>query len=165
MIQLARGNNSSTAYGNPFYLDLYSAYEDKDNISKRPIITFTSQETGNFVNMLPEPGATNYVTTYKDRYIKMQIAIRTSEALSSGFVNLGTIDRPYGFYDVTIRENSTGINAIPDQTTIDSLNIVYQGLAYLYDNKWGKNNPAVEYTEYTDNDGDTANVYITNTYS
>jgi|TARA_R100000084_G_scaffold98914_1_gene53135 hypothetical protein len=165
MIQLARGNNSSTAYGNYFYVNIYDAYENKDNIDKRPIITLRSQETGNFVNLLPGSGASNYVTTYKERYVKMQITLRTSEALSSGFVNLGTIDRPYGFYDITIRENSTGFNAIPSQETIDSLNIVYQGLAYVYDNKWGQTNPAVEYKEYTDNDSDTANVYITNTYS
>jgi len=163
MIQLSRGGTGSTLYGNYFYVNIYDAYEVKSSIDTRPIITFTSQETGNFVNMFPLSGATNYVTTYKDRYVKISIAIRTSESLGSGIVNLGTIDRPYGFYNVTIRENTS--HTLPSQSTIDGLNIVYNGVAYLYDNETGRNNPAVEYTEYTDNDSDTENVYITNTYS
>tara|TARA_R100000963_G_C4615329_1_gene84424 strand:- start:79 stop:579 length:501 start_codon:yes stop_codon:yes gene_type:complete len=166
MIQLSRGSDGSTLYGNYFYLNIYDAYLDKSNIDYRPIITLKSQETGNFVNLKPGVGASEYVTTYKDRYIKMVIIIRTTEGLNSGIVNLGTKDRPYGFYDVTIREWTSAGN-VPIQSTIDALNIVYKGVAYLYDNEiaTGRNNPAVEYTEYTDNDSDTENVYITNTYT
>ena len=164
MIQLSRGPNSSTAYGNYFYVNTYDAYVDKSNIEYRPIITLTSKETGNFVNLKPGVGASNYVTTYKDRYIKMQIIIRTTEALNSGMVNLGTQDRPFGFYNVTIREYDSASD-IPAQSTIDAMNIVYNGVAYLYDNETGRHIPSVEYTEYTDNDSDTENVYITNTYT
>ena len=161
MIQLSRGPDTSIAYGNNFYVNTYDAYVDKSDIQYRPIITLTSKETGNFVNL---KSGTNYSTTYKDRYVKLEIVIRTAEALNSGFVNLGTKDRPFGFYNITIREYDS-INVIPSQATIDGLNIVYSGVAYLYDSETGRQMPDVEYKQYTDNDSDTENVYITNTYT
>lgn len=163
MIQLSRGKQGDVLTGNDFYVNIYDAYANKNNIQYRPIITLTSQETGNSVNLKPGSGDTNYVTTYKERYVKMQIILRTTEALNSGVVNLGTNDRPYGFYNVTIREWDSA-NNVPIQSVINTLNIVYTGLAYLYDDAPSRSNPAVEYKEYTDNDSDTDSVYITNTY-
>lgn len=163
MIQLSRGKLSASSYSNNFYLNLYDAYINKSNIQYRPIIALTNQQTGNLVNL--KPRSDSYVTTYKERYVKMEILIRTSELLNSGIVNLGTKDRPYGFYDVTIYEYDSNLS-IPGQGVIDEMNIVYKGLANLTDSKFGGSfNPAVEYKEYTDNDSDTDSVYITNTYT
>ena len=164
MIQLTRGSDASTSYANYFYLDIYDAYKNKNYIAYRPVITLKSQETGNFVNMLPMSGASYFNTTNKERYVKMTITLDTAQSLGVGFVNLGTIDMPFGFYDVTIRENK--LASLPSsQADVNALNIVYQGLAYVFDNEFTRQVPAVEYTEYTDNDTDKNNVYITNTYT
>lgn len=51
MIQLSRGKQGDVLTGNDFYVNIYDAYANKNNIQYRPIITLTSQETGNSVNL------------------------------------------------------------------------------------------------------------------
>ena len=158
MIQASRGAFQTTPLGfsNTFYVNTYDKYENKDNIQYKPIITFTSQMTGKSESIVP----TTYEYTNKDRYVKIIFTIKTTGAVGGGFINLGNYDFPYGFYDVTIRENTT--NGLP--ADIDTKPIVYTGIMNLSSRAEGEAyaNPSVTYTEYTTNDSDTESVYITN---
>ena len=155
MIQAIRG---TTAGGdaNTFYINTYDAYEDKDNIQYKPILTFISQMTGKRVDLIPM----TYDYSNKDRYVKIIFGIKTINPVpAGGTVDLGNTDFPFGFYNVTIRENTT--NNLPG--TIDTRPIVYTGIMNLSAaTSGGYENPAVEYKEYTTNDSDTESVYITN---
>ena len=147
----AGGGNAST-----FYLGTYDAYEDKDNIEFKPIITLTSQMTGNSVNFLPS----SYDYTNKDRYVQITIAVTPSGTGTSTKIILGNTDFPYGFYDIIIRENTT--NNLPSEASIPARNKIYVGVANASSTSTGiYKNPAVEYTEYTTNDSETESVYIT----
>tara|TARA_R100001594_G_scaffold2180_1_gene8842 strand:- start:360 stop:842 length:483 start_codon:yes stop_codon:yes gene_type:complete len=160
MIQTIRqGLNSSPATrSNSAYINTYDNYENKDWISNKPIITFTSQLTGNFVNFVPQ----TYDYSNKDRFVKLTYATRgLTGSPAAGIIQIGTTDMPYGLYTVEIRENNT--DALPDDATVLTRHIVYTGLMNLSSQTTGSlKNPAVEYTEYTTNDSDTESVYITN---
>jgi hypothetical protein len=147
----------STPFQSTFYVNTYDKYENRDNIQYKPIITFTSQMTGNSASLVP----ILYSYTNKDRYVKIDIAIATIGSGGSGFVNLGNTDFPTGFYDMTIRENTT--NGLPSAASIATRPIVFTGLMNLIaGNNSGGETPSVIYTEYTTNDSDTESVYITN---
>tara|TARA_R100000664_G_scaffold11577_2_gene18771 strand:+ start:109 stop:582 length:474 start_codon:yes stop_codon:yes gene_type:complete len=157
MIQATKGEyNSNTAYLNYIYVNIYDKYVDKDHIQYDPIITITSQLTGKFVNFLPRAGGLDI--TNKERYVKMEYSIRSQlPVANAGFITLGNSDFPYGFYDITIRENVN--NALPSDELVPNFNLVFTG---LYNLTAQSNNEATTYTEYTTNDADTESVYITN---
>ena len=157
MIQATKGTyNSNTSYLNYIYVNIYDKYADKDNIQYDPIITITSQLTGKFVNFLPK--ASGLDITNKERYVKIEYNIRSEiPAPSAGTIILGDTDFPYGFYDITIRENVN--NALPSDENVPSFNLVFTG---LYNLTAKSGNEATTYTEYTTNDSDTESVYITN---
>tara|TARA_R100000742_G_C4234238_1_gene55161 strand:+ start:36 stop:515 length:480 start_codon:yes stop_codon:yes gene_type:complete len=147
----------TTPFQSSFYVNTYDKYENIDNIQYKPIITFTSQMTGNSASLVP----ILYNHTNKDRYVKIDIAISTTGSGGSGFVNLGNTDFPFGFYDMTIRENTS--NSLPSAASIATRPIVFTGLMNLIAvNNSGVETPSVTYTEYTTNDSDTESVYITN---
>ena len=80
---------------------------------------------------------------------------------SFGRIELGTDDMPFGFYDVTIRENTTDF--LPSDSSVLDRPIVYTGLMNLTSVETGfYANPSVTYNEYNTNDTDTDSVYITN---
>lgn len=156
MFQAIKG--STEPFQSTFYVNTYDKYENIDNIQYKPIITFTSQMTGNSASLVP----ILYDYTNKDRYVKIDISISSTGSGGSGFVNLGNKDFPYGFYDMIIRENTT--NSLPSAASIATRPIVFTGLMNLSSVEPGEfhANPAVTYTEYTTNDSDTESVYITN---
>tara|TARA_Y100000592_G_scaffold100048_1_gene178380 strand:+ start:1185 stop:1664 length:480 start_codon:yes stop_codon:yes gene_type:complete len=158
MFQVSRGaiQPSPLGFSNTFYVNTYDKYENKDNIQYKPIITFTSQMTGKSVNIV----ASTYDYANKDRFVKIDFIIKTQGSEGAGFVDLGNKDFPYGFFDVTIRENTS--NSLPG--VIDTRPVVFTGLMNLSSRETGEAyaNPAVTYTEYTTNDSDTESVYITN---
>ena len=161
MFQLkTSGTTAIGGTGNLIYVNIFDAYQNKDNIQYKPIITLTSQMTGKSKSFL----SNEYIYTNKERYVSLKILVITSgtENLASGLVLLGNKDLPYGFYNVNIRENTSAL--LPgDAADINSKHLVYTGLANLSCRETGSQaNPAVTYTEYSTNDSDTESVYITN---
>tara|TARA_R110000787_G_scaffold95748_1_gene198903 strand:+ start:415 stop:891 length:477 start_codon:yes stop_codon:yes gene_type:complete len=158
MIQCIKNGDLVNGAAQTFVLNLLDAYEDKDKIIYKPIITFTNQQTNKFVNLVP------YEYTYdnKDRYVEFKIILDYSTQLPSfGRIELGTDDMPFGFYDVTIRENTTDF--LPSDSSVLDRPIVYTGLMNLTSVETGfYANPSVTYNEYNTNDTDTDSVYITN---
>jgi len=161
MIQLF--NSGTTAAGgnsNKIYVGILDAYEDKDNIQYKPIITLTNHMTNSSVSLIPQL----YDYTNNERYVQLTILISEAgtDSPATGKIRLGNTDFPYGFYDITIRENLN--NSLPtDPAVLNSRHVVYTGLANLVPTTTGSiANPAVTYTEYTTNDSDTESVYITN---
>ena len=73
--------------------------------------------------------------------------------VNNGIIQMGTKDYPLGFYDVIIYQNSSPTNFDPS-----GLNVVYGGLANV---SATTNAQSPTYTEYTTNDSDIENVYIT----
>jgi hypothetical protein len=142
MIQLLR---ATTTTANSFNLNIY---DKMTNADYRSLLTFTSQASGNsFTSM---PFSSSY--TKKERYVSFIFYASTGLAPTLGFVTFGNTDLPYGFYDVTIYQNSSNANIDPT-----GLTVIWEGLANLKQS----GNPAVEYTNYDTNDADTESVYIT----
>ena len=95
MIQLLRATSLQFKL---VYLNLYDEMTNADYI---PLITITSQLTGNSKTFLP--ASANYVN--KDRYVSLLIysqQIASNENLSAGSLFFGDTDFPLGFYNVTI---------------------------------------------------------------
>jgi|TARA_R110001583_G_scaffold47942_5_gene149979 hypothetical protein len=146
MIQLLRATSLQFKL---VYLNLYDEMTNADYI---PLITITSQLTGNSKTFLP--ASANYVN--KDRYVSLLIysqQIASNENLSAGSLFFGDTDFPLGFYNVTIYQNSSNVNLNPS-----GLTTIYTGLMNVRSNS---TTDPVTYTEYTTNDSDTESVYIT----
>ena len=146
MIQLIRATSLQ------FKLIRLNLYDKMTNADYRPLMTITSQLTGNSKTFVV--ATVNYVN--KDRYVEMLVYVQPvsgGENLSAGSPYLGNTDFPLGFYDVVIYQNSSNSNLDPS-----GLTTIWNGLMNLTSNS--TTNP-VEYTEYTTNDTDTESVYIT----
>ena len=142
MIQLVK---TASTEADTFRINIY---DKMTNADYRPLVTFTSQASGNsFTSM---PFSSSY--TKKERYVSFIFYASTGLAPTLGFVTFGNTDLPYGFYDVTIYQNSSNANIDPT-----GLTVIWEGLANLKQS----GNPAVEYTNYDTNDADTESVYIT----
>ena len=146
MIQLVR---ATTLQFKQVFLNLY---DKMTNADYKPLVTFTSQLTGNSKTFVV--ASANY--TNKDRYVELLIYTPQNEAnenLLSGAPYLGNTDFPLGFYDVTIYQNTDNTNLDPS-----GLTTIYEGLMNLSSNA---TTDPVTYKEYTTNDSDTESVYIT----
>tara|TARA_Y100001963_G_C6679190_1_gene399031 strand:+ start:523 stop:972 length:450 start_codon:yes stop_codon:yes gene_type:complete len=148
MIQLLRSN--SIEY-NLIRLDL----EDKMTNEYRPLVTLTSQFTGNSKTFVVD--SINFF--WSPRYVQLLIYTNPTppDNLYAGTIYVGDKDFPLGFYDVTIYQNSEGGNEPNLDPT--GLPILFVGLANITSNS--TTNP-VKYTEYTTNDTETDTIYITN---
>tara|TARA_R110000824_G_scaffold50124_1_gene140254 strand:+ start:2589 stop:3041 length:453 start_codon:yes stop_codon:yes gene_type:complete len=147
MIQLLRTTSLE------FKIVHLNIYDEMTNADYRPLITITSQLTGNSKTFLP--ASASYA--YKERYVSLLIYTPqtvANENLSAGAPFLGDSDFPLGFYNVTIYQNSSNSNLDPS-----GLTTIYTGLMNLRSNS--TTNP-VTYTEYTANDSETESAYITN---
>ena len=134
-----------------YYINIYDKYDIGD-AQYKPRVTITSQFTGNsktFLNLTTD-------WTNKERYVyflSYVVSPAIGENLSTGLIELGNDDFPYGFYDVTIYENSSNTNLNPS-----GLSVVYTGLLNL---TAASGEEEVVYKENTVNDSDTASVYVT----
>ena len=147
MIQLTRSTVGAFAF---VYLDIY---DKMTNTDYRPLFTFTSQATGYSFTLI----AFSADYSDKERYVKCNFLLGSTFNATLGFITFGNTAAPYGFYDVTVYQNSSNSNL---NTT--GLNVIYKGLANLSAEQTGDfKNPAVEYTDYNTNDSDTESVYIT----
>ena len=155
MIQFKLRANTE-GFSNFFDINLYDKFENKDNVYK-PLIPFTSQFTGNSKTV--KANLTDVDDIDKKRYIGMGVVTtQTLDNLSEAVIKLGTTDFPLGFYDAIIYENTSTENM---DTT--GLNIVYYGVMNLEITEGAveASVPPVVYTEYTDNDSDINNIFLT----
>ena len=141
-------NNSTLNTANYIYANIYSLMTAT---TYAPLIAITSQSTNKTKYFLS--GVTNY--DKKDRYVSMLINVRNNgtEGLTAGVISIGDQEYPYGFYDVTIYQNTSSSNLDPT-----GLTQVYSGLMNLSPTSDAE---PVTYSEYTTNDSDTESVYIT----
>ena len=153
MIQIDQ-QNSFIPYGHGIYLDIY---DKMTNTDYDPLIAFTSQLSKKTLYCIST--FTDY--NNKDRYVLLYVYTIGSGTPSPeiGVIKMGTTDYPYGFYDTKIYQNTSATNLDPD-----GLPLLWTGLMNLrtdYGYTGSTPNPAVEYTEYSANDTDIENVYIT----
>ena len=151
MIQLVQ-HNVGTPYDNTMYLDIY---KNMTSTTYKPLFKLTSQLSKKTIYTI----ALSADYANKERYVRLSLYTFTSSIPASGVIMLGTTDYPYGFYDVTVYQNTSNTNLDPD-----GLSVIWTGLANVktgYGYSGSLPNPAVEYTEYVDNDSSNNSVYIT----
>ena len=151
MIQLE--TSVSTPTNTVFYADLWNnMIQDGTETYIKPLISFTSQLTGNSKIFLPFLAP--YV--YKERYVLLFIVLTNADSLYVGEIKLGTTDFPYGLYDVNIYQNPTS-----NPTNLDPANAIKKIYTGLMNLTAKAGNEAIEYTQYADNDSEIDSVYIT----
>ena len=116
--------------------------------SIRPLISIKSQQTEKELNFM----ASLVTITNENRYTEMKYTIGTTDLPLLGLIKLGNTDYPFGFYDVTIYQNSSNSNLDPSGLTTT----LYTGLLNLRSLV-----DTTQYKQYTINDSDTDSVYIT----
>ena len=116
--------------------------------SVRPLISIKSQQTEKILNFM----ASLVTITNENRYTEMKYTIGTNDVPLLGLIKLGNTDYPFGFYDVTIYQNSSNSNLDPSSLTTT----LYTGLLNLT-----SSTDTTQYKQYTTNDTDTDSVYIT----
>ena len=116
--------------------------------SIRPLISIKSQQTEKELNFM----ASLVTITNENRYTEMKYTIGTNDIPLLGLIKLGNTDYPFGFYDVTIYQNSSNSNLDPSGLTTT----LYTGLLNLRSLV-----DTTQYKQYTINDSDTDSVYIT----
>lgn len=116
--------------------------------SIRPLISIKSQQTEKELNFM----ASLVTITNENRYTEMKYTIGTNDVPLLGLIKLGNTDYPFGFYDVTIYQNSSNSNLDPTGLTTT----LYTGLLNLRSLV-----DTTQYKQYTINDSDTDSVYIT----
>lgn len=114
----------------------------------RPLISIKSQQTEKELNFM----ASLVTITNENRYTEMKYIIGTNDIPLLGLIKLGNTDFPFGFYNVTIYQNSTNSNLDPTGLTTT----LYTGLLNLRSLV-----DTTQYNQYTINDSDTDSVYIT----
>ena len=129
---------------------IYLRLTDKGSATSilRPLVSIKSQQTEKILNFIPGV----VVVTNEERYTQMSYTIGLLDFPVIGLIIVGNTDYPFGFYDVTIYQNSSNSNLDPSGLST----ILYTGLLNL--------KPLVDttqYKQYTTNDTDTDSVYIT----
>lgn len=129
---------------------IYLRLTDKGSATSilRPLVSIKSQQTEKILNFIPGV----VVVTNEERYTQMSYTIGVLDFPVIGLIIVGNTDYPFGFYDVTIYQNSSNSNLDPSGLTTK----LYTGLLNL--------RPSVDttqYKQYTTNDTDTDSVYIT----
>ncbi len=140
--------NDGTDIDNYIYLRTTDVSTSTVSNVIRPLISIKSQQTEKILNFIP----ILLVLTNEERYTEMKYRIGSFDLPVIGLIKLGNTDFPFGFYDVTIYQNSTNSNLDPSGLSTK----LYTGLLNL--------RPVVDttqYKQYTINDSDTDSVYIT----
>ena len=138
--------SSGAEIDNFIYLRLTDVGSATNSI--RPLISIKSQQTEKILNFM----ASVVTTTNENRYTEMKYTIGTTDLPLLGLLILGNTDYPFGFYDVTIYQNSSNSNLDPSGLTTT----LYTGLLNLRSLV-----DTTQYKQYTINDSDTDSVYIT----
>ena len=138
--------SSGAEIDNFIYLRLTDVGSATNSI--RPLISIKSQQTEKELNFM----ASLVTITNENRYTEMKYTIGTNDIPLLGLIKLGNTDYPFGFYDVTIYQNSSNSNLDPTGLTTT----LYTGLLNLRSLV-----DTTQYKQYTINDSDTDSVYIT----
>ena len=138
--------SSGAKIDNFIYLRLTDVGSATNSI--RPLISIKSQQTEKELNFM----ASLVTITNENRYTEMKYTIGTNDIPLLGLIKLGNTDYPFGFYDVTIYQNSSNSNLDPTGLTTT----LYTGLLNLRSLV-----DTTQYKQYTINDSDTDSVYIT----
>ena len=138
--------SSGAEIDNFIYLRLTDVGSATNSI--RPLISIKSQQTEKELNFM----ASLVTITNENRYTEMKYTIGTNDIPLLGLIKLGNTDYPFGFYDVTIYQNSSNSNLDPSGLTTT----LYTGLLNLRSLV-----DTTQYKQYTINDSDTDSVYIT----
>lgn len=138
--------SSGAEIDNFIYLRLTDVGSATNSI--RPLISIKSQQTEKELNFM----ASLVTITNENRYTEMKYTIGTNDVPLLGLIKLGNTDYPFGFYDVTIYQNSSNSNLNPSGLTTT----LYTGLLNLRSLV-----DTTQYKQYTINDSDTDSVYIT----
>jgi len=138
--------SSGAEIDNFIYLRLTDVGSATNSI--RPLISIKSQQTEKKLNFM----ASLVTITNENRYTEMKYTIGTNDIPLLGLIKLGNTDYPFGFYDVTIYQNSSNSNLDPSGLTTT----LYTGLLNLRSLV-----DTTQYKQYTINDSDTDSVYIT----
>ena len=159
MIQFYRQTSGNIF--NFFYINIYDKMVHIEPWSNanyhNALMTVVSQQTGKSKTFTCYTGYLASGLNYYYRYCMLFMLLLSDpddEQLENGYVFLGSTDYPFGFYDVTIYENTSDTNLDPA-----GLTVVWSGLMNL-----SSDTPStipVDYKEYTTNDADTDSVYIT----
>lgn len=154
MIQLTRKADFSTQ---TFSIDIWNNFTNKD-VLYAPLGVVTSQLTKNnfrtVFGMLDVNPGKGIDWTNKERYVDISVYMLSTQSGQSfpfGAWWFGYKYYPFGFYDITIYENTSNFNT--DET---GLNVVYNGLINI-----STEVEEVTYEKYNDNDTETQSVYIT----
>ena len=119
------------------------------------LIKLKSQQTGKEKLLIPYTmNTTNY-----ERYFNFKIFYTKTEkpvfSPINGFIALNDKDYPFGFYDLQIWQNKEGFTTLDLDNT---LQLLYTGVMNVTPLT---GSTEVDYSEYTTNDSDTDNVYLT----
>jgi len=149
MIQFIASSETLPDLNQYVNLDIYDKMTDT---TYRPLFKFTSQATNFSYTSIPL--STDY--SNKERFVRIGFIplVGLSEFTAFGFIGFGTTDLPYGLYNVEIYQNIDNSNMNPDNAVKKIWSGLLNAVAY-------KNNLAVEYTEYADNDSENESIYIT----
>ena len=152
MIQLVRPESGGSHQLKIVKLNLKDKLSSDFDTDNGLLVSLKSQLTKKEV--LFTPVANWGAAFYNERITTFFIYVSADGSnVNSGIIQMGTKDYPLGFYDVIIYQNSDPTNFDPS-----SLSVVYMGLANV---SATTNAQSPTYTEYTTNDSDTENVYIT----
>ena len=102
----------------------------------KPLISLRSQMSNNDTNFIP----TSWNLANDERYIRLTFSLLNetgSPDAATGLIRLGTSTKPFGFYDVTIYQNSSDSNLIPALT----VKTIYKTMMYVK----AVNNDSVDY--------------------
>ena len=149
-------NVAGATWTNYLYVDLYDKAVKNDVVlTQEPIFSITSQQTGKEKLFFPYTmNTTNY-----ERYFNFKIFYTKTEnpvfSPINGFIALNDKDYPFGFYDLQIWQNKEGFTTLDLDNT---LQLLYTGVMNVTPLT---GSTEVDYSEYTTNDSDTDNVYLT----
>ena len=154
MIQLTRKADFGTQ---TFSIDIWNNYVNKD-VLYPPLGIITSQLTKiqfrTLFGILDVNPGKGIDWTNKERYVDISVYMTNTQggqSTSFGSWWFGSKYYPFGFYDITIYENTATFNT--DET---GLNVVYNGIINI-----SSEVKEVTYEKYNDNDTETQSVYIT----
>ena len=154
MIQLIR--SSDTLIQNNTYLNLKSYLSADFEISDGFLMNLKSRLTHR--DYYFQPAFSSLEQYYNDRYVMLSIFVSPYTSIPlSAIMQVGTPERPLGFYDAFIYQNVGGTNTNPDE---EGVKLLFNGICNI---SGAANSQSVSYTEYTSNPTtyNNENVYLT----
>tara|TARA_R110000824_G_C14901081_1_gene645450 strand:+ start:158 stop:622 length:465 start_codon:yes stop_codon:yes gene_type:complete len=152
MIQLIR--DSDTLITNNTYLNLKRYLSADFDTSNGFLMNLKSRLTKR--DYYFQPAFSTIESLYNDRYVMLAIFVSPFVSIPlSSIMQVGTPERPLGFYDAFIYQNIGGTNTNPDA---EGVKLLFTGLCNI---TGAANSQSVSYKEYTPSTFTNENVYLT----